>query len=111
MTVSPKFHLKNIWEVDSHLSDDVEEVRRGGDGPDLGLDVLYELVREDLDHGLGGQLVHGVVLVPPAGQVGELLPGKLVDALDHARELDLERSEGEGSLNACMLLLLLIHLS
>ena len=50
--------------------------------------MLDQLLRQDLDHGLGGQLVHGVVLVVAAGQVGELLPSQLVDALDNLKKLE-----------------------
>ena len=57
----------------------------GGQASASAFDVGGELLRQDLDHRLGGQLVHRVVLVVAAGQVGELLPGQLVDALNHLK--------------------------
>ena len=57
--------------------------RGGCQASALGLDVGDELLRQDLDHGLGGQLVHRVVLVVAAGKVRKLFPGQFVDALDH----------------------------
>ena len=74
-----------LWRLvePTDLADDVEEVRRVGQTAALGLDVFEEPLGQDLDHGLGSKLVHGVVLVVAAGKVGELLPRQLVDALDH----------------------------
>ena len=46
------------------------------------LNIGSQVVGEDLNHGLAGQLVHGVVLVVAAGQVTEHVPGQLVDTLD-----------------------------
>ncbi len=57
----------------------------GGQASASAFDVGGELLRQDLYHRLGGQLVHRVVLVVAAGQVGELLPGQLVDALNHLK--------------------------
>ena len=65
------------------------------EGSALLLDVLCEGGGEDLDHGLGGELVHGVVLVVAAGQVAEHVPGQLVDPLDHLGHVSLEVGAGE----------------
>ena len=59
-------------------------------GATLLLDVLCEVGGEDLDHGLAGQLVHGVVLVVAAGEVTEHVPGQLVDPLDDLGHVVLE---------------------
>ena len=60
------------------------KITRGGcQAAALGFDVGNELLWQDFDHGLGGQLVHRVVLVVAAGKVGKLFPGEFVDALDH----------------------------
>merc|ERR1719400_2971663 len=72
------------------LSDDVEKVWGGGQAATLGLDVGRQVVGQDFDHGLGGQLVHRVVLVVSPWQVGELLPRQLVDALDDLGQICLE---------------------
>ena len=85
----------------SYLSDDVEEVWRGGDCAQFVLDVLHEPLGEDLEHGLGGQLVHGVVLVVAAGQIGELLPRQLVDTLDAATQVRLEETETKYTVYVC----------
>ena len=65
------------------LANDVKEVRGIRQAAALGLNVFQQPLGQDLDHGLGSQLVHRVVLVVASGQVGELLPRQLVDALDH----------------------------
>ena len=65
------------------------------EGSALLLDVLCEGGGEDLDHGLGGELVHGVILVVAAGEVTEHVPGQLVDPLDHLGHVGLEVGGGE----------------
>ena len=45
-----------------------------------------QVVGQNLNHGLGGELVHGVVLVVASGEVSEHVPGQLVDALDDLNE-------------------------
>merc|ERR1712098_960295 len=53
-----------LWRLvePTGLADDVEEVRRVCQAAALGLDVFEEPLGQDLDHGLGSKLVHGVVL-------------------------------------------------
>ena len=68
------------------------------EGSALLLDVLCEGGGEDLDHGLGGELVHGVVLVVAAGEVAEHVPGQLVDPLDDLGHVVLEVLDSQQSL-------------
>merc|ERR1712107_874215 len=84
--------------VPAHLTDHVEEIGCTCKGTAFLLDKGSEVGWEDLDHGLGGQLVHAVVLVVASGQVSEHVPGQLVDALDDLSHVSLEVSGGQQSL-------------
>ena len=68
------------------------------------LNVLGQVGGKDLNHGLAGQLVHGVVLVVAPGQVSEHVPGQLVDPLDHLGHVGLEVGGGEHVLQLGQLL-------
>ena len=73
-------------------------MRFTSEGSALLLDVLCEGGGEDLDHGLGGELVHGVILVVAAGKVTEHVPGQLIDPLDDLRHVVLEVLDGQQGL-------------
>ncbi len=66
--------------------------------------MLDQVGWQNLDHCLGGKLVHGLVLLVASGEVAELNPGELVDPLDNlkifekSRETHLERSPAEKGL-------------
>ena len=68
------------------------------------LNVLSQVGGEDLNHGLAGQLVHGVVLVVTPGKVSEHVPGQLVDPLDDLRHVALKVLSGEEDLQLLQLL-------
>merc|ERR1712142_568804 len=91
--------------VPAHLPNDIEEVRCACKGATLLLNVFSKVGREDLDHGLAGQLVHGVVLVMAPGKVSEHVPGQLVDPLDDLRHVTLEVLSGEENLQLLELLI------
>ena len=93
------------------------------EGAALLLNVVGEVLRQDLNHrlmeedvnsllmllpllpllllllllpvlpNLGGEFVHGVVLVMAAGQVAEHVPGQLVDPLDHLQRTGQRASQ------------------
>ena len=69
-----------------------------GERSALLLDIICEGGGEDLNHGLGGELVHGVVLVMAAGEVAEHVPGQLVDPLDDLGHVVLEVLSSQQSL-------------
>merc|ERR1719381_460175 len=57
--------------------------------------MVYQVLGQDLNHGLRSKFVHGVVLVVSPGQVAEHVPGQLVDPLDHLGHVGLEVGGGE----------------
>merc|ERR1719419_1544131 len=81
--------------VPADLADNVEEIGGSSQTATLLLNMVGEVLGQDLDHGLGSKLVHGVVLVVSPGQVAEHVPGQLVDPLDHLGHVGLEVGGGE----------------
>ena len=75
-----------------------------GERSALLLDVLCEGGGKDLNHGLGGELVHGVVLVVAAGEIAEHVPGQLVDPLDDLGHVILEVLGSQKSLELLKIL-------
>merc|ERR1711931_436477 len=81
--------------IPANLTDHIEEVRGTCKGSAFLLYVSSQVVGKNFNHGLGGELVHGVVLVVAPGEVSEHVPGQLVDALDDLRHVSLEISSGK----------------
>merc|ERR1739844_869558 len=93
--VEVRFHvhffgcLRTFRLVPAHVADNVVEISTNY-AATLLLNVSNDVRWEDLNHGLGSHLVHGVVLVVASGKIGEHGEGDLVNLLDDGSNVLLE---------------------